>query len=226
MDRQSRQSPMHHFPTATQRPKMSNPLCPRHAGPSAIHEPSTSGLAALRRHFGGGSMATPMIGDFIGTPISIPSPGMTVPTPHWRGSATFSNPFLARTFKVVEGQSPVPQNRVYGRYNLFNRLDNNNANLNRYVIGFERTFFDGNASFGMLLPFYSINQGLFAQPAGADPVGPLGFGSNSGSAGDLTIDFQVCPLSESLQWQRPQRRLDGDRTRPDPIRSPAFVPLS
>ena len=154
-------------------------------------EPSTSGLASS---FGsassGGSMAVPMIGDFVGTPIAIPISGMTGPNAPLGGSATFSNPFLARTFKVVEGQSPVPQNRVYGRYNLFNRIDNNNADLSRYVIGFERTFLDGNASFGMLLPFYSVNQGLFAQPAGADPVGPLGFGSNSGSAGDLTMIFK------------------------------------
>lgn len=154
-------------------------------------QPSPSGLAS---NFGasqsGGTMAPTMIGDFVGTPIAIPISGMTGPNAPLGGAATFSNPFLTRTFKVVEGQSPVPQDRVYGRFNFFDRVDNNDANLFRYVIGFERTVFDGQGSFGLLLPFYTTNQGIFAQPDGADPVGPLGFGANSGSAGDLTAIFK------------------------------------
>lgn len=145
---------------------------------------------ALASNFGassaGDSMAPTMIGDFVGTPIAIPIVGMTGPNAPIGGAATFSNPFLTRTFKVVEGQSPVPQNRVYGRFNFFDRVDNNDANLFRYVIGFERTFLDGQASYGLLLPFYTVDQGTFAQPSGAAPVGPMGFGTNSGSAGDLS----------------------------------------
>jgi hypothetical protein len=154
-------------------------------------EPSTSGMAsALGAAEGGNSFAPLMIGDFLGTPIQIPIVGMVGPNAPVGGAATFSNPLLTRTFKVVEGQSPVPMDRVYLRYNIFNRVDNNDVQLSRYVIGFERTFFDGNASFGMLLPFYTVDQGLFVQPSGATPLGPLGFGEKPGSAGDLTAIFK------------------------------------
>lgn len=63
-------------------------------------------------------------------------------------------------FKIAENESPRPVNRVFINYNYFNdvlgfahsgaipRID-----LHRETIGFETTFLDSNASFGMRLPF-------------------------------------------------------------------------
>jgi hypothetical protein len=66
-------------------------------------------------------------------------------------------------FKIAEDESPRPTDRVYVTYNYYNNVDRllqgipgTNANLNREVIGFEKTFLSGDASFGMRLPFLQM----------------------------------------------------------------------
>src|SRR5260370_20266835 len=63
--------------------------------------------------------------------------------------------------KISENESPRPVDRVFFEYNYYNNVDKldfgpSRADLHREMIGFEKTFFDGNASFGMRLPFVEL----------------------------------------------------------------------
>jgi hypothetical protein len=90
-----------------------------------------------------------------------------------------------RTFKFSDNQTPFPVDRILFNFNYF---DNVNAPLNsrfgvplgrtqafRYLVGFEKTFFDKNVSFGMRLPINNLT---------ADGLSP-GFGGTSTAVGDL-----------------------------------------
>ncbi len=65
------------------------------------------------------------------------------------------------SFKISDNESPRPTDRVFFTYNYYDRVNagGNNLGLNRELIGFENTFLDGNASFGMRLPFLQTTQG-------------------------------------------------------------------
>src|SRR5262249_39696795 len=55
-----------------------------------------------------------------------------------------------------DNESPNPADRVFFTWDYYNDLFKNflgkDANLNRALFGFEKTFLDGNASFGMRVP--------------------------------------------------------------------------
>lgn len=57
--------------------------------------------------------------------------------------------------KLAENTSVLPQDRVYFGYQYFNGvpLTANGTNVNRYVPGFEKTFFNGNTSVEVRVPF-------------------------------------------------------------------------
>lgn len=68
--------------------------------------------------------------------------------------------FTANAFKITENESPRPTNRVFATFSFFNDVNGpinppgfGTANLYRETLGFERTFLDGNASFGLRMPF-------------------------------------------------------------------------
>ncbi len=65
-------------------------------------------------------------------------------------------------FKISDNESPVPTDRVFATYNYYDvdRLGGNSSSLNREVIGFEKTFFDGQASFELRAPYTQVGEGL------------------------------------------------------------------
>ena len=90
-----------------------------------------------------------------------------------------------RSFKFADNQTPFPVDRILFNFNYF---DNVNAAVNqrfdvplgrtqafRYLVGFEKTFFDKNVSFGMRLPINNLS---------AQGLSP-GFGGTSTAVGDL-----------------------------------------
>ncbi len=95
------------------------------------------------------SVAPNMIGDHFGGTFLFGSNGVH----------TVSLAGGDRRFKIAENVSPVPQDRVFFNYNHFENAlsDVNNANrsLDRFTFGFEKTFWDGNASLEARLPFAS-----------------------------------------------------------------------
>lgn len=67
-------------------------------------------------------------------------------------------------FKITENESPRPQDRVYTTYNYFSNVfgsrlapGQQQTDIHREVIGFEKTLLDGNASAGMRLPYIQVN---------------------------------------------------------------------
>ncbi len=65
-------------------------------------------------------------------------------------------------FKISENESVLPTDRVFLTYNYYDvdGLHGNSSSINREVIGFEKTFFDGAASFGIRAPFTEVGEGL------------------------------------------------------------------
>jgi hypothetical protein len=57
-------------------------------------------------------------------------------------------------FKISDNESAAPTDRVFATYNYFDAdgFHGNASSINREVIGFEKTFFDGRASFEMRAP--------------------------------------------------------------------------
>src|SRR5262245_48418169 len=65
------------------------------------------------------------------------------------------------SFKISDNDSPRPTDRVFLTYNYFDRVavGDGNVGLHREVIGFEKTFLSGDASFEMRLPFLQATSG-------------------------------------------------------------------
>lgn len=73
--------------------------------------------------------------------------------------------------KIAENESPRPLDRVFMTYNYFNSVgpfSGDLLGLHRGLVGFEKTFLDGDASFGMRLPYLWTDNG-----GGLDSIGLL-----------------------------------------------------
>ena len=145
--------------------------------------------------FGGSFAAANAIGDFIGAPFTFDlvedgADGIFGTSDDVEFDAT--SPFSTRTFKIFEGQNARPQDRLFaslGRFSDIGDVDDNN--LYRYLVGFERTFLNGRGSFGMQLPFFTVDPtstsvvGANGQSVG---VGQYGLdGDSQSDIGDLTF---------------------------------------
>jgi hypothetical protein len=96
----------------------------------------------------------------------------------------------AASFKIAENESPMPQDRVFFAYNFYDNLQHSvtgfqvatpNMDLHRETIGFEKTFFGGDASFGVRLPFQQI--------ASEDGIG-------DSDVGDLSLIFKYALFND------------------------------
>jgi hypothetical protein len=184
------------------------------AAPSALEAASTgaapfSGLGGGLSGSGGGLLA--MLGDGPEParvrllqrqpplPPGVPPPGRP-PVPGappggiLRGAAIVPS---IRSPKISENQSPQPQDRVYF---VFNAYDEVNRTLNqrmgsvlfnlrayREMLGFEKTFLEGNGSIGLRLPINQLN---------ADSYTGVGGGSSS-AVGNLAVILKYAFL-----WNR------------------------
>lgn len=92
-----------------------------------------------------------------------------------------------RGLKIAENMSPIPQDRVFSGFNYYNNMNGalngrfaspvSNIEVYRYLLGFEKTFFNGNASIGLR---NSIN---VLSSSSRIP----GLGGTSSSVGDLNL---------------------------------------
>jgi hypothetical protein len=88
---------------------------------------------------------------------------------------------------ITDNDSPRPTDRVYFGYNFYSGLGYSlnpglgSSNENREMIGFEKTFLDGNASIGMRLPFIQLSA-------------PYGLGGQS--VGDLSVLFKYAFIND------------------------------
>ena len=89
---------------------------------------------------------------------------------------------------ITDNDNPRPTDRVYGGYNFYDNLGGRlnpglgGVDLQRQTVGFEKTFLDGDASFGMRLPF-------------VQQYGPSGVGGTN-NVGDLTLIWKYAIVND------------------------------
>jgi hypothetical protein len=154
-------------------------------------EGATTPSDAFAQPGAGGTQAAAMFepglfGDLIGVSGRrvIVLPAGVSPPPHTQFQAISGNkiaviaplPFRS-VFKITENESPRPTDRVFFNYNFFSNVDRvlqgvpgTYADLHRETIGFEKTFLDGNASFGMRLPYLQLVGGSEIQDTHLDDL--------------------------------------------------------
>jgi hypothetical protein len=155
-----------------QRPSAEQPFRPDVTQPQqAATEPSLSPERSAATGGEAVAVATPnMIGDAgIVVPPGFDTPaqeaaehetvpdGDELPPGFFTGnSAALTAALAARisAFKITENESPRPQDRVLFNYNYFRDAQLTGTDVHREMIGFEKTFLDGNASLGMRLPAF------------------------------------------------------------------------
>jgi hypothetical protein len=87
---------------------------------------------------------------------------------------------LFTNFKIAEGESPRPTDRVFFKYNYYNnvnptRWENpfepiHHVDLDTYTFGMEKTLFDGLLSVGVRMPFYTMRAEAKDIHLGTDPL--------------------------------------------------------
>ncbi len=103
------------------------------------------------------------------------------------------SPF-GRSFKVAENQSARPQDRIFADFNYFQA---SGVNIQRFSTGFEKRVLEGQASFGLKIPYYTDNPDPLAPPR--SQFGDFGASPASESAaGDLTTIFKYAPYMDRI----------------------------
>ena len=140
--------------------------------------PSANDLAAETGAAAGPESAVPnMIGDFFG------GGAVLAGGPHGFNNVSVGIAGGDRRFKIVEGNNPVPTDRVFFDYNHFTNplvdVNGDPSNLERFRLGVEKTFFDGLWSAEFRIPFsadYNSTQSLDpGAPLSATEFGDLAF---------------------------------------------------
>jgi hypothetical protein len=118
-----------------------------------VQDPSTP--SRVRDILGGSgkSIRPAMLGDLPPLPVLVPTPGGPVVLPSVRG------------FKIGDNESPRPLDRTYFNFNYYQDLyqsvnvrfggDVTNINLHREILGYEKTFWCGQASIGFKMPIFT-----------------------------------------------------------------------
>jgi hypothetical protein len=119
--------------------------------------------------------------------------------PHTGPRQSFFAPWV-RGFKIADNQSPRPQDRVFFSFDYFNNLNGvvnqalgsplSHEKVYRELFGFEKTFFDGNASLGLRMPLNTLT---------ADST-VRGLGGTNTAVGNVTAFAKV------ILWQDPSGR--------------------
>lgn len=128
---------------------------------------------------GGAQTSSPIEARMIGDPPPLGLPALAfgprvvipgVPPVPPIGVSPSRGAFVApseRGIKIANNENPAPQDRLYFNFNYYDNLnaaanerlgiDVHNIQVYQYTFGLEKTFLDGNASFGMRLPVNNLS---------------------------------------------------------------------
>lgn len=87
---------------------------------------------------------------------------------------------LSGVLKLAENGSPIPRDRLFINYNLYTNtaLTANGVNVNRLSPGFEKTFFNGQSSFELRMPFATtLDSDITNADLGTYSTGKVEFGN-------------------------------------------------
>jgi hypothetical protein len=170
------------------------PVLPAQAEPAAsrggiltVTLPSLGALRMTASSLGDGP--APQSSDFA-QPPACPSDTAKAPfTPFMLGDFVG---FVTNQFsdvKIAEGESPRPMDRVFYKFNWYNNVDPthfanptqtiHNVDLYREVFGFEKTFFDGQISLGVRVPFNTLEADAKSGAVGESGIDSTQFGNIS-----------------------------------------------
>jgi len=127
-------------------------------------------------------------------PINLPN-GETIPGKVVNVTVPYGGrlaaPFNLHTFKIADNESPWPRNRIFFTSNYFDHVGDSTG-ITRQMMGFERTFGGGRSSFGMRIPFFTVDPGVVPNPLmPGSQIGTFGAGTGTtGYIGDLTFLFK------------------------------------
>jgi hypothetical protein len=118
---------------------------------------------------------------------------------------------LFTDFKIAEGESPRPMDRVFFRYNYYNNINPprwtdptepvHNVSLDLYTFGAEKTFFDGLMSLGVRIPFYTINAEGKDSHIGPDPTTGAVGALPGGPGFDQTSWGNIIGIAKVVLWE-------------------------
>ena len=143
-----------------------------------------------------------IIGDFFGGGLRFEVSGQS-----------FTNPLAAgdRIFKIVENMNPIPTDRVFFNYHMFNKPlvtgDGRGIDLNRFNFGIERTILDGLVSFEIRIPFASgLNATQNISPAQPEDNERTEFGNMNFAVKALLWNDRWFKVSAGLGMSAPTGR--------------------
>lgn len=142
-----------------------------------------------------------MIGDFFGTGSSC----VVITPPGTRPSARFAIPgptdsLLGRQ-KLADNTSAIPQDRFFADYTYFNEvpLDADGVDVHRVAPGFEKTLFDGMASFEVQFPVgSSIDNVINGSLEGNQPIG--GTDQSDLQIGDVNLVYKSLVYRDAFNY--------------------------
>jgi len=110
--------------------------------------------------------------------------------------------------KLTENQSPIPRDRVYMTYSYFknNNFYPTQADVNRFMPGYEKTFFDGWSSLEIRTPFaatLSNSQTLMPGGQGVSEYRDIQFGNMSVIFKTFLWERQTWAISAGVQTMLP-----------------------
>jgi hypothetical protein len=142
------------------------------------------------------SIWVPMFGDFIGidTPIGV-----------LRGAS-----------KISENESPRPADRIFFNYNYFNDVNLGKVDVHRETFGFEKTFLNGDASFGVRIPFIQFSNQDGSQTGDLSLIGKYALINQPGAVLSTGIVVTLPTGSQPLAF---------DFTKGQAIHSPVLQPF-
>jgi hypothetical protein len=92
------------------------------------------------------------------------------------------------SMKIAENESPACQDRIFGTYSFYNDVNHSiepalapSFDIHNETFGFEKTFLDGNASFGLRVPFFQRTGGS---------------GVSESDIGDLDLIFKYALIND------------------------------
>jgi hypothetical protein len=187
-------------------PITSTPTQPGGVGPGGALTGDMGGVGADtgRGGIGGGDVAAnvpSVIGDLLSPRQAVIERLIFVPgsaTPTAIRAARVSVPASVASFKIAENEPVRPVDRIFFNFNYFSnvndaintRLGNQlgTLNIHREVLGFEKTFLDGLASFGLRLPINTLSVSDGAAP---------GFAGTYTDIGDVSLIIKAIMLESA-----------------------------
>src|SRR4051812_14211454 len=113
--------------------------------------------------------------------------------------------------KIAEGESPRPVDRVFYKFNYYNNLNKprwadptepiHNVDLYRHVFGLEKTFLDQRVSFGLRVPFYTLDAEAKDFHLASDPNTGALVGVSGGPGFNSTQFGNVAAIAKGVLWE-------------------------